>query len=251
MTPAVMANEVLAMDRQIPIYFSPDDISPNDMALSGVIDSAAFADTGMGGGRADVMNSLGCRWTPCEKGAGSRLAGLSAIHSRLALERDGRPGLVVFRACRNLIRTLPALPYSPRNPEDLDTNAEDHAVDALRYGLTRVKHFFRSVRVIGIQALVISILIKPESVLVSCSWLSKPRLPSQIEFCVRGKELVALSRSDKHLAVGEERRGKEASSLSHASGLRPQPGRRIIEFREGESIDPAKSSSDKDLTAGK
>ena len=155
LTPSAMAHEVLAMDKEIPIYYGPEDVEPNDLPLSGVVDSASFADIGLGnesgrGGRAEIMNRLGCKWEPSAKGAGSRVAGLAAIHSRLALQRDGRPGLVIFRTCRNLIRTLPSLPYSTRNPEDLDSDAEDHCVDALRYSLTRVKHFFRSARVTGL-----------------------------------------------------------------------------------------------------
>jgi len=101
----------------------------------GVIDSSAFADTGFGA-RGDVMNRLGCNWTPCEKYPGSRLAGLSAIHQRLAKRADGSVGLKVFRGrCPNLVRTLPALVYSTRNPEEVDPSCEDHAIDALRYGL--------------------------------------------------------------------------------------------------------------------
>jgi hypothetical protein len=101
----------------------------------GVIDSSAFADTGMGA-RGDAMNKLGCRWTPCEKYPGSRLAGLSAIHQRLATREDGSVGLKVFRGCcPNLVRTLPSLVYDMARPEEIDSGCEDHAVDALRYGL--------------------------------------------------------------------------------------------------------------------
>jgi len=107
--------------------------------LDGVIDSASFADTGMGGGRADQMNALGCKWKAAEKGAGSRLAGIAAVHARLALKRDGRPGLIVFSTCQNLMRTLPAVVYSRTNPEDIDDSCEQHLVDALRYGLGRKK----------------------------------------------------------------------------------------------------------------
>ena len=104
-----------------------------------MIDSASFADTGMGGGRADQMNALGCKWKAAEKGAGSRLAGIAAVHARLALKRDGRPGLIVFSTCQNLMRTLPAVVYSRTNPEDIDDSCEQHLVDALRYGLGRKK----------------------------------------------------------------------------------------------------------------
>ncbi len=140
MTPQEMAEAVLLMDRQIPIDLADGEIIPNDEPLSGVIDAASFANVGMGGGRANVMNSLGCEWRPSEKGPGSRLAGIAAIHSRLALQRDGYPGLIIFRTCRNLIRTLPALPYSTHHPEDM-ADGEDHAIEALRIGITR-KTFF-------------------------------------------------------------------------------------------------------------
>jgi hypothetical protein len=123
--------------------------------LNGVIDSAAFAEIGLGahegkGSRGDIMNSLGCRWQAAQKGAGSRLHGLSAIHQRLAVRKDGYGGLVVYRSARNLIRTLPSLVYSRTNPEDINDCCEQHAVDALRYGLTRRKTWFRVTRVHGL-----------------------------------------------------------------------------------------------------
>ena len=40
--------------------------------------------------------------------------------------------------CKNLIRTLPELIYDKTNVEDCDTNKEDHAPDALRYGLMEI-----------------------------------------------------------------------------------------------------------------
>jgi hypothetical protein len=43
--------------------------------------------------------------------------------------------LKIFKTCYHLIRTTPSMIYSDRNPEDLDTKQEDHAVDALRYGV--------------------------------------------------------------------------------------------------------------------
>jgi hypothetical protein len=110
--------------------------------LDGVIDSAAFAEIGLGttggkGSRGDIMNARGCRWRPAEKGSGSRVHGLSVIHQRLASKKDGFPGLVITRNCRNLIRTLPALVYDRANVEDVSDSCEQHATDALRYGLTR------------------------------------------------------------------------------------------------------------------
>jgi phage terminase large subunit len=65
-----------------------------------------------------------------------RLSGKRKVDRLLADLPDGQPGLQVFSTCRNLIRTLPALPYDEHRPEDVDTDAEDHAYDSLRYGLT-------------------------------------------------------------------------------------------------------------------
>lgn len=40
----------------------------------------------------------------------------------------------IFSTCTHLIRTLPALQHDPDRPEDVDTDGEDHAPDAFRYG---------------------------------------------------------------------------------------------------------------------
>jgi len=61
-----------------------------------------------------------------------RMNGIRRVRQHL---HDGT--LRVFANCTNLIRTLPALPRDQRNPEDVDTKAEDHAYDCLRYGLMR------------------------------------------------------------------------------------------------------------------
>ncbi len=53
---------------------------------------------------------------------------------RARLKGDGqRPGLYVFSTCVHLIRTLPALQHDQDRPEDVDSDGEDHAPDALRY----------------------------------------------------------------------------------------------------------------------
>jgi hypothetical protein len=57
----------------------------------------------------------------------------------------------VFRNCKNLIRTLAALPYSERDHEDLDTDAEAHAVDVLQYGLVWENDRSARVHVPGLQ----------------------------------------------------------------------------------------------------
>jgi hypothetical protein len=49
------------------------------------------------------------------------------------MDSYGNPRLRIFNTCTNLVRTLPTLPISKTNSEDIDTRTEDHAYDALRY----------------------------------------------------------------------------------------------------------------------
>ena len=80
---------------------------------------------------AQTMIERGVRWLPSNS---DRIAGKLQIHKRLQLNRETEEAkLRIFSNCTNLIRTLPALPLSRTNSEDVDTKAEDHAYDALRY----------------------------------------------------------------------------------------------------------------------
>jgi hypothetical protein len=70
------------------------------------------------------------------------LSGWDQVRGRLGgavVERHNReemiPMLFFFSNCKHLLRTLPMLQHDENNPEDLDTTAEDHAADALRYGV--------------------------------------------------------------------------------------------------------------------
>jgi len=47
--------------------------------------------------------------------------------------RTGRPMLYFFSICKDAIRTIPVLQHDPVRAEDLDTDAEDHAADDVRY----------------------------------------------------------------------------------------------------------------------
>lgn len=69
------------------------------------------------------------------KGDNTRLPGKMQLHERLKFGGDGRPMLYVFRTCRDFIRTVPALTYDSRRPEDIDTAGEDHIYDETRYFL--------------------------------------------------------------------------------------------------------------------
>lgn len=64
-----------------------------------------------------------------------RLAGWEAVKNWMSMAPDGLPYLMISELCVNLIRTIPGQVHDETNVEDLDTKAEDHAVDALRYVL--------------------------------------------------------------------------------------------------------------------
>lgn len=68
-------------------------------------------------------------WAP---GDNSRINGKMQMHSRLAFNESGKPGMYIFNTCQDLIRTLQTLPYSMTKAEDVDTAAEDHAYDSAR-----------------------------------------------------------------------------------------------------------------------
>lgn len=72
------------------------------------------------------------------KADNNRLSGKRKVDRMLTMMPDGKPGVLIFSNCKNLIRTMPILAYSKTNPEDVDTRQEDHAYDALRYGMTNI-----------------------------------------------------------------------------------------------------------------
>ena len=63
-----------------------------------------------------------------ERGDNARLSGLAQVHERLRFDPNGKPKMYVFNTCKQFIRTIPNLPYSLKNTEDVDTAAEDHCL---------------------------------------------------------------------------------------------------------------------------
>tara|TARA_B100000963_G_scaffold282514_1_gene251149 strand:+ start:995 stop:2638 length:1644 start_codon:yes stop_codon:yes gene_type:complete len=103
----------------------------------GILDSSTWSRRGDAGPSiAETMIREGCKWRPSDRSPRSRVAGKLELHKLLSKdENTGQPKLKIFSNCINLIRTLPMLPIDRNNPEDVDTHAEDHAYDALRYGV--------------------------------------------------------------------------------------------------------------------
>ncbi|WP_438446861.1 terminase large subunit domain-containing protein [Gorillibacterium sp. sgz5001074] len=101
-----------------------------------VLDSACWIPNQHGESIADTYGERGL-W--CEQASKNRLNGIDRVHAWLKVLTDKKGNrysrVKIFENCRNLIRTLPALPRDDRNPEDINTDAEDHAYDAFRYGV--------------------------------------------------------------------------------------------------------------------
>ena len=103
----------------------------------GVLDSSLWHKRGdTGPSLAEQMIMKGCRFRPSDRSKGSRVSGKNEIHRRLQIDEfTEQPRLVFFNTCTNIVSQLPAIPLDKRNPEDVDTKAEDHLYDALRYGI--------------------------------------------------------------------------------------------------------------------
>jgi hypothetical protein len=81
-----------------------------------------------------TMADAGVTWEESDKSPGSRKIGMQLVRDRLQNSVEGeKPGLYVTENCRATIALLPTLPRDPDNPDDVDTDAEDHAYDSLRY----------------------------------------------------------------------------------------------------------------------
>lgn len=93
-----------------------------------------------------TMQDNGVYWTNSDKSPGSRKNGFELIRNRMenALPRRNLktkeiigppegPAIYFMDNCRASIATIPVLPRSEKDPDDIDTDAEDHPYDMARY----------------------------------------------------------------------------------------------------------------------
>lgn len=107
----------------------------NNLYVDAVADPAIF-DKSRGESVADQMGPKdNHRGIVFHRGDNTRLAGKMQMHERLRFDPEGKPMMYIFNTCKDWIRTVPNLPYSLRKPEDVDTEAEDHAFDETKYFL--------------------------------------------------------------------------------------------------------------------
>ena len=80
------------------------------------------------------MSKKGIRWIESDKSPGSRRNGLQLLRDRLeaAVKNEG-PGIYFMANCVASIELLPTLPRDKEKIDDVDTTAEDHCYDMVRY----------------------------------------------------------------------------------------------------------------------
>ena len=100
-------------------------------SVAGVLDTAAWNRTGTTG--PTVGETLVKQGHKLRRSDKNRIQGKIQIHEYLRIQASGRPKIQIFNTCPNLIREIQSIPLDQSNPEDVDTKAQDHAYDALRY----------------------------------------------------------------------------------------------------------------------
>lgn len=137
-TPPNLAKRVLGMTMH------------NERIQQTIADPACWSKTGIGQPIATQMAQAGLH---CARGRNDRKAGWARVRSGLRPDPERAdpskrgqtddngiplfvpPKLYVFDTCRNFLSTFPMLVHDKNDPEDLDTDGDDHLADALRYVL--------------------------------------------------------------------------------------------------------------------
>jgi hypothetical protein len=85
-----------------------------------------FRGGGQGPSTAEVFGQHGVHLSP---GDPSRSLKIRQFRERLTVRGGDAPMLLVYSTCKHFIRTIPALCLDDANPEDIDTDQEDHIYD--------------------------------------------------------------------------------------------------------------------------
>lgn len=87
----------------------------------------------------------GVEWTRADKSPGSRIAGWQAFRQALKNAQPNEdysprenPGMFITEACDQFVRTIPVLPRCEKDPDDVDTEVEDHIGDEGRYRIRKM-----------------------------------------------------------------------------------------------------------------
>lgn len=119
--PSAQAQMILDKERQLPFCAGRD--------VYGIADPSIW-DKSRGEAIVETMERHGLYF---DKGDNSRIAGRMQVHYRMAFDSNGKPMMQVFENCHAFIRTIPELIEKDNDPEDIDSDGEDHAYDEARY----------------------------------------------------------------------------------------------------------------------
>lgn len=121
------------------------DWNAQNRVRPGPADSSIY-DKENGTSIAGDMQKKGVLWEHADKGPGSRKQGWEMMRRMMFGSRtnpDGtpreNPGFFITADCPQFMETVPVLPRSDKDPDDVDTDAEDHIADACRYRVRRRK----------------------------------------------------------------------------------------------------------------
>lgn len=124
MTSDLVAKGVLSRE----LRPTSDGSYEQELVSFGVADPSIFIRDG-GPSIAETMSAAGLSWRRADN---KRVPGWAEMRRRLNGE-GGRPLIYFLDCCEDSIRTIPTLQVDETNPEDLDTEGEDHAADECRY----------------------------------------------------------------------------------------------------------------------
>ena len=120
----------------------------------------------------DTKRYRGIQWLRSDKAKGSRTAGWKRIRQylkdalpiyrelegvlddkgmlvRVPVPRD-QPGMFIFNTCTMFIELFPVAPRDEENPDDVDTDSEDHICDEVRYKALSTTVGIRTGRTVGL-----------------------------------------------------------------------------------------------------
>lgn len=123
MTATAVAEGIKTRETSMGLRIRP---GPADSSIYDVTDEVSIAQN---------MAKVGIHWNPADKRAGSRKNGWELIRGRLeaVTMNEDKPGIYVVETCRDFLRTVPSIARDKKDPDDIDTEAEDHIADEMRY----------------------------------------------------------------------------------------------------------------------
>jgi hypothetical protein len=124
------------------IRYIEEQAGETHLNFTRVADPSIWQEQGANSAYLSIADVFGKEGVYFIRGNNNRLQGKLAVHEGFKhTERNHETGedeefvprLRFFKNCQVAIETIPSLPYSKTRTEDVDTDAEDHAYDSIRY----------------------------------------------------------------------------------------------------------------------